>query len=137
MDTMPTESHESARLHRPDARRHRAGGQSHPAPVLAVPDPRPGRPGAESRAVGTRGQRSARPPARGRSRSSICCPVDGIRQIVSEAITNFTAFPPLGIVLVVMMGVAVAEGRKGLISAAVRRAALCSLGPDGSPSLSP
>ena len=46
--------------------------------------------------------------------------VDGIRQIVSEAITNFTAFPPLGIVLVVMMGVAVAEG-SGLIAAAVRR----------------
>lgn len=46
--------------------------------------------------------------------------VDGVRQIVSEAITNFTAFPPLGIVLVVMMGVAVAEG-SGLISAAVRR----------------
>lgn len=45
--------------------------------------------------------------------------VEGLRRIVSEAITNFTAFPPLGIVLVVMMGVAVAEG-SGLISTAVR-----------------
>ncbi|WP_153394119.1 AbgT family transporter [Ornithinicoccus halotolerans] len=45
--------------------------------------------------------------------------VDGIRRIVTEAISNFTGFPPLGIVLVVMMGVAVAEG-SGLISTAVR-----------------
>lgn len=45
--------------------------------------------------------------------------VDGVRRILSEAITNFTAFPPLGIVLVVMMGVAVAEG-SGVISTAVR-----------------
>lgn len=45
--------------------------------------------------------------------------VDGLRQIVTEAITNFTSFPPLGIVLVVMMGVAVAEG-SGLIATAVR-----------------
>lgn len=45
--------------------------------------------------------------------------IEGLRRIVSEAITNFTAFPPLGIVLVVMMGVAVAEG-SGLISTAVR-----------------
>ena len=45
--------------------------------------------------------------------------VEGLRQIVSEAITNFTGFPPLGIVLVVMMGVAVAEG-SGLISTGVR-----------------
>lgn len=45
--------------------------------------------------------------------------VEGLRQIITEAITNFTAFPPLGIVLVVMMGVAVAEG-SGLISTGVR-----------------
>src|SRR5699024_3532753 len=45
--------------------------------------------------------------------------VEGLRRIVSEAIKNFTAFPPLGIVLVVMMGVAVAEG-SGLISTGVR-----------------
>jgi len=45
--------------------------------------------------------------------------VEGLRRIVSEAITNFTGFPPLGIVLVVMMGVAVAEG-SGLIATSVR-----------------
>lgn len=45
--------------------------------------------------------------------------VEGLRRIIAEAITNFTAFPPLGIVLVVMMGVAVAEG-SGVISTAVR-----------------
>jgi aminobenzoyl-glutamate transport protein len=45
--------------------------------------------------------------------------VDGLRRIVEEAITNFTGFPPLGIVLAVMLGVAVAEG-SGLITAAVR-----------------
>jgi aminobenzoyl-glutamate transport protein len=45
--------------------------------------------------------------------------VDGLRRIVEEAISNFTSFPPLGIVLAVMLGVAVAEG-SGLITAAVR-----------------
>jgi aminobenzoyl-glutamate transport protein len=45
--------------------------------------------------------------------------VEGLRRIVEEAIGNFTSFPPLGIVLAVMLGVAVAEG-SGLITAAVR-----------------
>lgn len=45
--------------------------------------------------------------------------VEGLRRIVTESITNFTGFPPLGIVLAVMLGVAVAEG-SGLITAAVR-----------------
>lgn len=45
--------------------------------------------------------------------------VEGVRRMVVEAITNFTGFPPLGIVLVVMLGVAVAEG-SGVITAAVR-----------------
>ncbi len=45
--------------------------------------------------------------------------VDGLRRIIVEAITNFTGFPPLGIVLAVMLGVAVAEG-SGMITAAVR-----------------
>lgn len=45
--------------------------------------------------------------------------VEGIRKIVTEAITNFTSFPPLGIVLVMMMGVAVAEG-SGMIAGFVR-----------------
>lgn len=45
--------------------------------------------------------------------------VEGLRRIIVEAITNFTGFPPLGIVLVVMLGVAVAEG-SGAITTAVR-----------------
>ncbi|HKJ12221.1 MAG TPA: AbgT family transporter [Ornithinimicrobium sp.] len=45
--------------------------------------------------------------------------VDNMRRIVVESISNFTGFPPLGIVLTVMLGVAVAEG-SGMITAAVR-----------------
>lgn len=45
--------------------------------------------------------------------------VDNVRRMVVESISNFTGFPPLGIVLVVMLGVAVAEG-SGMIMAAVR-----------------
>ncbi|QFG67955.1 AbgT family transporter [Ornithinimicrobium pratense] len=45
--------------------------------------------------------------------------VDNLRRMVVESISNFTGFPPLGIVLVVMLGVAVAEG-SGMIMAAVR-----------------
>lgn len=45
--------------------------------------------------------------------------VENLRRMVVESITNFTGFPPLGIVLVVMLGVAVAEG-SGMIMAAVR-----------------
>ncbi|ANS78493.1 Aminobenzoyl-glutamate transport protein [Serinicoccus hydrothermalis] len=45
--------------------------------------------------------------------------VENLRRMVVESISNFTGFPPLGIVLVVMLGVAVAEG-SGMIMAAVR-----------------
>lgn len=34
---------------------------------------------------------------------------DGIAKIISEAVPNFAAFPPLGLVLVVMIGVGIAE----------------------------
>lgn len=44
---------------------------------------------------------------------------DGLHQILTEAVPNFTAFPPLGLIIVVMLGVAVAE-HSGLISAAIR-----------------
>ncbi|MBM7614765.1 AbgT family transporter [Alkaliphilus hydrothermalis] len=47
----------------------------------------------------------------------------GIRRIFSEAVTNFTGFPPLGTVLVAMLGVGVAEGT-GLIGAALRKLVL-------------
>ncbi|HIW90551.1 MAG TPA: AbgT family transporter [Candidatus Corynebacterium avicola] len=44
---------------------------------------------------------------------------DGLQSIVTNAVTNFTEFPPLGVIITVMLGVAVAE-HAGLISAAVR-----------------
>ena len=44
---------------------------------------------------------------------------DGIRRIFTNLVTNFTGFAPLGVVLVAMIGVGVAE-RSGLLSAAVR-----------------
>ncbi|MFC7403822.1 AbgT family transporter [Georgenia alba] len=43
----------------------------------------------------------------------------GLRDIIVEAVPNFVAFPPLGIIIAVMLGVSVAE-RAGLISAAIR-----------------
>ena len=44
---------------------------------------------------------------------------DGIRRIFTGLTTNFTSFAPLGVVLVAMLGVGVAE-KSGLLSAAVR-----------------
>ncbi|MCI5046560.1 MAG: AbgT family transporter [Aquisalinus sp.] len=44
---------------------------------------------------------------------------DGVRRIFTSLTTNFTSFAPLGVVLVAMLGVGVAE-RSGLLSAAVR-----------------
>jgi aminobenzoyl-glutamate transport protein len=44
---------------------------------------------------------------------------DGLRRIFTNLVTNFTGFAPLGVVLVAMLGVGVAE-RSGLLSAAVR-----------------
>lgn len=53
---------------------------------------------------------------------------EGLRMIVTRAVTNFTGFLPLGVVLVAMLGVGVAEGGgfmgamlKGLVMAAPRR----------------
>jgi aminobenzoyl-glutamate transport protein len=45
--------------------------------------------------------------------------VDGLQRIVSNLVTNFTSFPPLGVVLVAILGVSIAE-HSGLISAAMR-----------------
>ncbi|AFU97390.1 AbgT family transporter [Simiduia agarivorans] len=45
--------------------------------------------------------------------------VDGLQRIVSNLVTNFTGFPPLGVVLVALLGVSLAE-HSGLISAAMR-----------------
>jgi len=44
---------------------------------------------------------------------------DGIRRIFTGLVDNFTSFAPLGVVLVAMLGVGVAE-KSGLLSAAVR-----------------
>ncbi|GAA5188549.1 AbgT family transporter [Ferrimonas gelatinilytica] len=44
---------------------------------------------------------------------------DGLRMMVSNMVTNFTGFAPLGTVLVALLGVGIAE-RAGLISAALR-----------------
>lgn len=44
---------------------------------------------------------------------------DGLRRIFTSLVGNFTSFAPLGVVLVAMLGVGVAE-RSGLLSAAVR-----------------
>lgn len=60
----------------------------------------------------------------GRSPSGLIEPVslmnaEGFRRIVTELVRNFTNFAPLGVVLVALLGVGVAE-RSGLISAAVR-----------------
>ncbi|WP_226674713.1 AbgT family transporter [Mesobacillus jeotgali] len=48
---------------------------------------------------------------------------DGIKRILSEMVKNFVNFPPLGLVLVVMLGVGLAEST-GLISAFMRRVVL-------------
>ncbi|MDK4207371.1 AbgT family transporter [Corynebacterium pseudodiphtheriticum] len=44
---------------------------------------------------------------------------EGIQRMVTEAVDNFTSFPPLGVILTVMLGVAVAE-HSGLLSVLVR-----------------
>lgn len=48
---------------------------------------------------------------------------EGIKRILSELVKNFVNFPPLGLVLVVMLGVGLAEST-GLISAFMRKVVL-------------
>ena len=48
---------------------------------------------------------------------------DGLRRIFTNLVDNFTGFAPLGVVLVAMIGVGVAE-KSGMLSAAVRRMVL-------------
>ncbi len=62
--------------------------------------------------------------AAGRAPDGIIEPVsllngDGLRMIVENMVTNFTSFAPLGVVLVALLGVGVAE-HSGLISACIR-----------------
>ncbi len=44
----------------------------------------------------------------------------GIRRMLTEAVRNFAAFPPLGLVIVVIIGIAVTE-RSGLVVVALKR----------------
>src|SRR5690554_5471265 len=60
----------------------------------------------------------------GRSPDGIIEPVslmngEGLRMITANLVTNFTSFAPLGVVLVALLGVGVAE-RSGLISEGIR-----------------
>ena len=52
---------------------------------------------------------------------------DNIAAMVNEAVTNFTSFPPLGVIMIVMLGVAVAE-QSGFLPAIVR-AMVSKVGP--------
>lgn len=72
---------------------------------LAVQDPRP----AGSKGVAEDGM----------IRAVSLMDGDGIRWIFTNIVDNFTGFAPLGVVLVAMLGVGVAE-KSGLLSAAVR-----------------
>ena len=44
---------------------------------------------------------------------------EGLSSIVSNAVENYTSFPPLGLIITVMLGVAIAE-HSGLIASTVR-----------------
>src|SRR6056297_3626559 len=44
---------------------------------------------------------------------------EGLHRVILEVVDNFTAFAPLGIVLVAMLGIGIAE-QSGLISALIR-----------------
>jgi aminobenzoyl-glutamate transport protein len=44
----------------------------------------------------------------------------GIRRMLTQAVANFAAFPPLGLVIVVIIGIGVTE-RSGLVAVALRR----------------
>ncbi|WP_210589997.1 AbgT family transporter [Streptomyces sp. GESEQ-35] len=46
---------------------------------------------------------------------------EGLRMMIDDAVTNYATFPPLGTILVVMLGVAVAD-RSGLLPAMLRAA---------------
>lgn len=52
---------------------------------------------------------------------------EGLTRILSEAVDNFISFPPLGVILIVMLGIGVAE-HTGLIGAGMR-AALARVNP--------
>ncbi len=77
--------------------------------------------------------------ASGRAEDGIIRPIslmnaEGLRMIVTNMVSNFTGFAPLGVVLVALLGVGVAE-HSGLISACIRGIVLkaASFKPDETP----
>jgi aminobenzoyl-glutamate transport protein len=93
---------------------------------LSVPDPRPE--GARGRAPD------------GRIDAISLMNADGLRLIVQNLVTNFTGFAPLGVVLVALLGVGVAE-KSGLIRAGIRGLVLAAASfrpefPDITPDMS-
>ena len=72
---------------------------------VSVPDPRPE--GTDGRAVD------------GVIRVISLLDAEGLRRIVTNLVTNFTGFVPLGTVLVAMLGVGIAE-RSGMLTAAIK-----------------
>jgi aminobenzoyl-glutamate transport protein len=77
--------------------------------------------------------------AAGRAEDGIIRPIsllnaEGLRMIVTNMVSNFTGFAPLGVVLVALLGVGVAE-HSGLISACIRGIVLkaASFKPDERP----
>jgi aminobenzoyl-glutamate transport protein len=62
---------------------------------------------------------------------------EGIRRMLTQAVANFTAFPPLGLVIVVIIGIGVTE-HSGLIAVALKRwSARCRVRSSRRPSSSP
>lgn len=72
---------------------------------LSIEDPRP---------IGAAGR-----PEDGIIRAVSLLNADGLRLIVTNLVRNFTSFAPLGVVLVAMLGIGVAE-KSGLLTAAIR-----------------
>lgn len=72
---------------------------------IAVPDPRP---------EGTAGRA-----ADGMIRVVSLLDAEGLRRILTNLVTNFTGFVPLGTVLVALLGVGIAE-RSGMLTAAIK-----------------
>ncbi|MDY5786192.1 AbgT family transporter [Corynebacterium sp.] len=78
--------------------------------------------------IGARIGMSAKDPGTGETiRVESLLTAENISRMVTDAVENFISFPPLGVILAVMLGVAVAE-QTGLLSALVR-AMVSKVGP--------
>ena len=75
---------------------------------------------AVSSAIAARAGLSATDPANGEEiHVESLLTAENLSRMVTDAVQNFVAFPPLGVILAVMLGVAVAE-QSGLLSAMIR-----------------